>query len=1455
MKLLPTVVACTLFAAFAAPLHADPLTLNKGDHISIIGNTLADRMQHDGWLETLVQARFPGLELSFRNLAFPADEVNLRPRSENFGTPDDWLTKTRADVVIAFFGFNESFRGEAGLGKFRSDLAAFIDHTAQQKYDDKGAPKLVLCSPIACEDLHDPNLPDGSANNARIALYAKAMAEVAKEKGVPFVDLFTPTMELYKKSSEPVTMNGVHLLEKGNHAVAEAIVAQLFPGVESKLNSEQTEKLRQAVLDKNYHWFNLYRTVDGYNVYGGRSKLNWHGQSNADVMSREMDIFSVMTANRQKRVWAVAQGGDMKVDDSNAPPLVKVETNRPGPGPDGSYPFLGGEEAIAKMKVAQGMQVNLFASEEKFPDLVNPVQMAVDTDSRLWIATWPSYPHWNPKDPREDKLIILEDTDGDGKADKETVFVDGLNSPTGFEFWGGGVLVAQAPEIWFLKDTDGDDKADVKIRVLQGVSSADSHHTCNGLTIGPDGGLYYSHGVFHVDNMETPTGPFHTNSQSGVYRFDPRTYQNEYVHPIGPNPHGQAFDQWGFHFATDGTTGVGDYVAIGHGVGSPKHFYTKRVRPVPASGILSSSHFPEANQGNFLVCNAIGFQGVLQHEFKYDGADITATEIEPIVVSSDPNFRPTDLEIGGDGALYISDWQNPLIGHMQHNIRDPNRDHTHGRIYRVTAVGRSLLEPVKMKGKPIDEVLTHFFAKENGTRYRARLELSGRDTKDVIAATAKFAGKLDIGKVENEQPLLECLWVFEEQRVPNRELLAKVLKATEPRVRAAAIRTLGHWGAKVDNWSELLLAGARDDNALVRAEAALAATSFEGLPAAEAIFEVATRPTDDQLDYVLAYARRQINVDQMVQDALKAGQPLSPAAQTYAVQKASLQTVLSMKHTELVLQALLSRDGVPLSTRHEALAEIAKMHGTKPAQELVAAIEREQVNPGGGIGDLLAMLRTSPAPDIKGELKPLIALAESTPSADTRRSIYAAWVMADGDGAAAWKHASKSVDTLGDLIRAIPMINNPNAVESLYPHLRSLMFELPGNLRDAGAGASAASTSAMQAAYFSPARGNAELKTYESLTPQSSGPAKQFRIDDAPIKSRDNFTLVFTGSVHTPKAGKYTFFINSDDGSRLYLDGKELINNDGLHGMVERGGDTQLAPGAHAITVVYFDNGGGDGLVVSWQGPGFGKQEIPAGAIGGVETKSIHDLAITITSQLRGHVDEKIDDYAKLITSDKSVDSALAALSVMPADAVAKRVTGDTRQAIAAKLIARSGETTLPQRETADFAAMMMLGQSLTEGDAAAAKQVADLLASVPTKIDPKVMALGREVFFRDGHCATCHQADGRGLPNQYPPLDGSPWVTGNEQRLTRVALHGLWGKLELFGDTYESPPLPPMTPFKDLLKDGELAAVLTFVRNSWSNRAKPIDTQTVTEVRAAVKDRSLFWKPEELLKLYPMEK
>src|SRR5947209_5323803 len=234
-------------AAEEAPAQ---LKLEKGDRIAILGNTLPDRMQHDGWLETLIYAKFPDADLVFRNLAASADEVNTWHRSENFGTREDWLKKVKADVIFAFYGFNESFKGDAGLAQFKADLDKFLKDM-QAKTFGKTKARVVLFSPIAAERSQDPNLPDPAKINENVKKYTAAMAEVARVNGVQFVDLFTPSLRLYEESAaqhQSLTIDGLHLTQDADKLLAPEIFRALFG--ESAPEGDH-EKLRAAIAARN----------------------------------------------------------------------------------------------------------------------------------------------------------------------------------------------------------------------------------------------------------------------------------------------------------------------------------------------------------------------------------------------------------------------------------------------------------------------------------------------------------------------------------------------------------------------------------------------------------------------------------------------------------------------------------------------------------------------------------------------------------------------------------------------------------------------------------------------------------------------------------------------------------------------------------------------------------------------------------------------------------------------------------------------------------------------------------------------------------------------------------------------------------------------------------------------------------------------------------------------------
>ena len=854
-------------AADAASL----LKLEKGDHICYIGNTLPDRMQHFGWLETLLYSRFSDLDLVVRDLGYSGDEVNHRERCEGFGTPDEWLTRAKADVIFAFFGFNESFAGPKGLDKFKGEFDKFIKETLAKNYSGKAAPRLVIFSPIAAENLKNPNLPDGVELNKNIKLYADAMADIARANSVPFVDLFGPTQELYKNAPQPLTINGIHMNEYGDQQLAPVIDKALFPGPSPARDSASLEKLRQAINDKNFQFFERYRTLDGYNIYGGRSKMKYKeptlakpGEpvpeiSNLVVMQREMEVLDIMTANRDKRVQAVAQGKDLVVDDSNTPPFIPVSTNLPGKGPNFTHLYIGGEEALGHMKVAQGMKVNLFADEKMFPELVAPVQMAWDTKGRLWVACWNSYPRWRPKDEMKDKIIILEDTDGDGKADKCTTFIDKLNCPTGFEFYNGGIILAQAPGIWFVKDTTGGDKANHIERLLEGFDSADSHHTSNSFTFDPGGALYWQEGTFMHSQIETLDGPIRANN-GAVWRFEPKTYKFDHYTSYGfANPHGHVFDNWGTDIVIDGTGAVPHYgpsfsgklYGLDKRKGNDPTVYKQRTRPCPGAEILSSKHFPDEMQGNFLVPNVIGFQGILSYKLTENGAGLVGTEVEPIVSSDDHNFRPSDCEIGPDGAIYFTDWHNAIIGHLQHHLRDPNRDHEHGRVYRVTYPARDLDKAPPIAGQSVAQLLDLLKSNENRIRYRAKIELSAHDVKEVIPAVEKWIAGLDKADANYSHNLTEGLWMYSWNNVLNEPLLKQVLVSPDYHARAAAVRVLCYWQDRIPTTLDLLKTAANDESPRVRLEA-VRACSFSKDPAAQdTALESLNKPDDKYLKYTL----------------------------------------------------------------------------------------------------------------------------------------------------------------------------------------------------------------------------------------------------------------------------------------------------------------------------------------------------------------------------------------------------------------------------------------------------------------------------------------------------------------------------------------------------------------------------------------------------------------------------
>lgn len=1311
----------------AADSETAVLELEQGDRVCLLGNALAERMQHDGWLETLLQLRLPDRELTFRNLGFSGDELSVHQRMVNFGKlPDDklglnlpkdrflvwdrFLAHCSADVLFAFFGFNESFAGEAGLERYRADLESFVDHIAAQRYNGSDAPDLVLFSSIPFEDLHDASLPDGNEHNRRLRLYNAVTAAVAAERGVRFVDLYGPMNARYAASEEPLTINGMHLTAHGNEALAEVITEHIAPAAPASRNAPREAQVRPAVIAKNLLWFNHYRATDGYNVYGGRSRERYpRGNSlpevprltNYEVMQQEMVVLDAMADRDDRLIWSAAAGGAPRGDEVVVPPVTEVQTNKPGPGPGGAHAFIDGDEARKLMTMAPHMRVDLFADESRFPELVNPVQMAWDTRDRLWVAAWPTYPHWQPDLPMNDKLLILEDTDGDGSADTCVAFADDLHNPTGFEFYDGGVIVAAIPDLWFLKDTDGDGQADVREHLLHGISSGDTHHAANSFVLGPGGAIYFQEGTFHQSQIETVHGPMR-NHNGCVWRFEPRTWRVERYIPYNfANPHGHVFDRWGQDFMTDGTGNVNYYALPFSGfIQHPaKHsgyfpFFKQRSRPCAATEILSSEHFPAENQGNYLICNVIGFQGIFQYEIVDDGSGFSAVEVEPIVQSSDPNFRPTDVEMGPDGAIYFLDWHNPIVGHLQHHLRDPSRDAEHGRIYRVTYEGRPLSRPPAIAGQSIDELLELLRSPEDRVRYRTRIELSGRDSDEVAQAAASWAAGLDDTAAGYEHALLEALWLHQQHDRMDRDLLVRLLRAEDPRARAAATRVLRYMRRHVKGAEDLLRAQAGDEYPRVRLEAVVAASSFQTSEAAGAALEALRHPTDRFLDYALRESMRAL--EDHWRDALRQGRPVAagnPAGIEYLLERVGPDELMRLPRIPMVLQALLTRHGVDETARLEAAAELAREKGTTVGEEILKAIRDVDSMDGMHTAHILHGLGELLDGSLSADLRTALAeLSAQGRNGVTRELAYAALVTVDRSVEASWKTAAGSRDGLRSLLGGVGMVADPDLRAPLYGRIRPLMFALPAALTRGDAGAYRGEPG-LSVSVFEPPPPNAKLETFAGRTPTETFRTPNFT-HNLPVNSRsDAYGLRFEGTLRVGVSGRYTFSTSSDDGSRLYIGRTCVVNNDGAHGTLERSGAIELEAGRHPIAVTFYDQGGAQHLSVAWEGPGFSKRPIPDEALGGDGSRTVRSAAIRAMVHVPGHEDQKFADAARLIGEGVMLGEAIDLMGEVAIERVSTervRAGVDAIAAYASGLAAR-------ERTQPEIVAALELGRELTE--------------------------------------------------------------------------------------------------------------------------------------------------------------
>ena len=807
-----------------------PLALKKGDHVVFIGNTLFDRGAQFPHFEAMLQKGHADLGLVIRTLAWAADEVDLMPRPENFGTLNQHLTAQKADVIFAAFGFNESFGGVEKLPEFKQRLTALVQELKTHAYNGKTAPQIVLVSPTANEDIK--GVPAASMNNARLAAYTKAMAEVAAVEKVGFADVFDEV----PGAKPSITFNGVHFDDAGYQTFGEMLYRATF----EVSAPETTPELREAIADKNRQFFQRYRPLNGFYYTGDRNKDYGY----LDFLPA-MRSFDVMVANRDQRIWSLAAGKDKPVDDSNVPEMPATKESK------GANEWMTPANELAAFQVDPRFEVNLFASEEQFPEIANPIQIRFDTKGRMWVSTSQAYPHLYPGQEPADRLLVLEDTDNDGRADKCSVWADGLHIPLAFEFGDGGVYVSDEPHLTFLKDTDGDGKADFRRQVFTGFGTEDSHHALHDFVWTPDGDLIFRDSIFLHSQVETAYGPVRMDN-SGWFRLRTDTQRlTAFGSYPSTNPWGVTFDEWGHHVASHPI-----FASAFHATNPPYPEQHPGAGKMPAySGtcgqeFVDFDFYPQELQGGFIKARYKPTNNIEMHQWIEVDDHFEEKKIGDLIFSTNLSFIPTDVKVGPRGDFYICDWYNPIKGHAQYSLRDPRRLRTSGRIWRIVPKGAKLAEPPVIGGAPIPALLDLLKSPHYRWRYQAKRELHERNAAEVKTALDAWVTKLDPQDKRHRHHQVEALWTYRTMSSENVALLKEVLNCEDHLARAAATQQLRHIALPISE----LQARANDDNALVRMEAVLAASYIGTKEAYEAILGVLDKPAGTHLTYAIRTA-------------------------------------------------------------------------------------------------------------------------------------------------------------------------------------------------------------------------------------------------------------------------------------------------------------------------------------------------------------------------------------------------------------------------------------------------------------------------------------------------------------------------------------------------------------------------------------------------------------------------
>jgi putative heme-binding domain-containing protein len=552
-------------------------------------------------------------------------------------------------------------------------------------------------------------------------------------------------------------------------------------------------------------------------------------------MGRSVHLISMVLALAIGIPWTMASSTVLAQDRSAPKALIPHGQDRAPNAPRSPA------EAIRAMTVPPGFRVEVVAAE---PDIVNPVAMTFDERGRIWITESLEYPRRQPGLGR-DRVKVLEDTDGDGKADRFTIFADGLNIPSGIAVGHGGVWVANAPDILFLQDRDGDGKADSREVVATGFGRSDTHELPNSLTWGPDGWLYGWNGVFNPSKVASKNGKTYPFT-CAIFRIHPKTRVFEVWCEGTSNPWGIAIDPEGSFFASACVIDhLWHLVETGYYIrqGGPYPPYTWPIESIvdhthqkaAYCGIhyFDSPAYPAEYRGRLYMGNIHG-NCINVDVLERKGSTYNAEPAPDFLTANDSWFMPVSQKTGPDGCLYILDWYDQYHCYQDAN-RDPGGiDRLKGRLYRVrymesprrfrfdlaTSSDDELIDFLRDPNVYVRDIAQRLLTERTSPALRKKLEALVVD--DQAARTARMHG----------------LWALIGSADLDVGFHLKLLSHHDPTFRAWGVRAAGNQGRVEPAICERVLALSRDSSPDVRLQVAIAARKLEGLDPLSLLFDV-----------------------------------------------------------------------------------------------------------------------------------------------------------------------------------------------------------------------------------------------------------------------------------------------------------------------------------------------------------------------------------------------------------------------------------------------------------------------------------------------------------------------------------------------------------------------------------------------------------------------------------------